>query len=128
MVVLYPAISFELSNTKKIWVMISRFLFRYGGGPTISRKLIPQGFNGRELSVEVYLLCLRITNSIDSSQKVIYISKKVVYFLQLVSPDAFWLEILEAYAKFHGKKPASHVLLNNLRLSSLLLVSWWEVK
>ncbi|XP_078448386.1 ubiquitin carboxyl-terminal hydrolase 9-like [Wolffia australiana] len=48
----------------------------YGGGPTIVRKLISRGQNNRELSVEVYLLCLRIIHPKKTSPRTIYISKK----------------------------------------------------
>ncbi|CAA7391267.1 unnamed protein product [Spirodela intermedia] len=57
----------------EVW---KKFKEWYGGGPTIARKLIPQGFNNRELAVEVYLLCLRLINAADNSQKDIRISKK----------------------------------------------------
>lgn len=51
--------------------------FRYKGGPTIQRKLICQGFQRESYCVEVYPLCLKLTDSRDGSSAPIRLSKQV---------------------------------------------------
>lgn len=52
----------------------------YKGGPGLPRKLISQGVQQKSFSVEVYPLCLKLTDSRDNSQSVIKISKKASIF------------------------------------------------
>lgn len=51
--------------------------FRYSGGPPIPRKLICQGFYSRSYSVEVYPLCLMLTDGRDQSLTTIRLGKQV---------------------------------------------------
>ncbi|XP_048594978.1 putative ubiquitin carboxyl-terminal hydrolase 11 isoform X1 [Brassica napus] len=48
----------------------------YKGGPPIERKLISQGFHSKSYSVEVYPLCLKLTDSRDGSSSIIRLSKQ----------------------------------------------------
>ncbi|KAF8082389.1 hypothetical protein N665_0829s0006 [Sinapis alba] len=48
----------------------------YKGGPPIQRKLISQGFHSKSYSVEVYPLCLKLTDSRDGSSSIIRLSKQ----------------------------------------------------
>ncbi|XP_018434167.1 putative ubiquitin carboxyl-terminal hydrolase 11 [Raphanus sativus] len=48
----------------------------YKGGPPIQRKLISQGFYSKSYSVEVYPLCLKLTDSKDGSSYIIRLSKQ----------------------------------------------------
>ncbi|XP_062025492.1 ubiquitin carboxyl-terminal hydrolase 9-like [Rosa rugosa] len=48
----------------------------YKGGPSLPRKMISQGGINKNLMVEVYPLCLKIVDSRDNSQAVIWLSKK----------------------------------------------------
>ncbi|XP_057969699.1 ubiquitin carboxyl-terminal hydrolase 9-like isoform X2 [Malania oleifera] len=48
----------------------------YKGGPALPRKLISQGDLNKKFNVEVYPLCLNITDSRDNSQSVVKLSKK----------------------------------------------------
>lgn len=51
--------------------------FRYGGGPTLARKVINSGLSQTELSVEVYPLRLQLHLMPKGDQSAIRISKKV---------------------------------------------------
>ncbi|XP_010455453.1 PREDICTED: ubiquitin carboxyl-terminal hydrolase 10 [Camelina sativa] len=55
------------------WSYIS---FRYSGGPSIARKMICQGFHTRSYSVEVYPLCLMLTDGRDESRTAIRLGKQ----------------------------------------------------
>ncbi|CAH9117014.1 unnamed protein product [Cuscuta europaea] len=57
---------------KEVWEMLFQW---YKGGPALPRKVISMGDN-KELSVEVFPLCLNIIDSNDKSEKVIRLSKK----------------------------------------------------
>lgn len=57
---------------------IVTILFRYKGGPPLPRKLISQVFFGKNFSIEVYPLCLKLIDSRDNTQSIIRISKKVL--------------------------------------------------
>ncbi|KAG7599055.1 Peptidase C19 ubiquitin carboxyl-terminal hydrolase [Arabidopsis suecica] len=48
----------------------------YKGGPPLPRKLISQGFYTKSFSVEVYPLCLKLTDSRDESTTIIRLSKQ----------------------------------------------------
>ncbi|KAL0796151.1 hypothetical protein Bca101_067528 [Brassica carinata] len=48
----------------------------YKGGPPIARKLISQGFHSKSYSVEVYPLCLKLTDSRDGGSAIIRLSKQ----------------------------------------------------
>ncbi|XP_018492840.2 putative ubiquitin carboxyl-terminal hydrolase 11 [Raphanus sativus] len=48
----------------------------YKGGPTIQRKLICQGFQRESYCVEVYPLCLKLTDSRDGSSATVRLSKQ----------------------------------------------------
>lgn len=50
--------------------------FRYKGGPALPRKMISVG-DAKQLSVEVFPLCLNLHDTRDRSHKVIRLSKKV---------------------------------------------------
>ncbi|RVW91634.1 Ubiquitin carboxyl-terminal hydrolase 10 [Vitis vinifera] len=49
---------------------------RYKGGPALPRKMISQGITHKKFMVEIYRLCLKLTDSRDNSQSVIRLSKK----------------------------------------------------
>ncbi|KAL1213003.1 putative ubiquitin carboxyl-terminal hydrolase 11 [Cardamine amara subsp. amara] len=48
----------------------------YKGGPPIPRKLISQGFYTKSFSVEVYPLCLKLSDSRDGSSTILRLSKQ----------------------------------------------------
>ncbi|KAK8585998.1 hypothetical protein V6N13_130524 [Hibiscus sabdariffa] len=48
----------------------------YKGGPALPRKMILQGVLHRKFDVEVYPLCLKLTDSRDESQSTIWLSRK----------------------------------------------------
>ncbi|XP_022722128.1 ubiquitin carboxyl-terminal hydrolase 9-like isoform X2 [Durio zibethinus] len=48
----------------------------YKGGPSLPRKMILQGFYHRKYNVEVYPLCLKLIDSRDDSQSIIWLSRK----------------------------------------------------
>ncbi|KAK8544912.1 hypothetical protein V6N13_123220 [Hibiscus sabdariffa] len=48
----------------------------YKGGPALPRKMILQGVLHRKFDVEVYPLCLKLTDSRDDSQLTIWLSRK----------------------------------------------------
>lgn len=56
---------------------------RYKGGPPIPRKMISQGVNQRNFSVEVYLLCLKLIDARDGSECTVRLSKKVFFIFHL---------------------------------------------
>jgi hypothetical protein len=60
---------------KQVW---KRLVEWYSGGPPIERKLICQGFYTRSYSVEVYPLCLMLTDGRDESRTVIRLGKQVL--------------------------------------------------
>lgn len=56
---------------------------RYKGGPALPRKMISQGITHKKFMVEIFRLCLRLTDSRDNSQSIIRLSKKVPPFFCL---------------------------------------------
>lgn len=52
--------------------------FRYGGGPTLARKVISAGLSQTELAVEVYPLRLQLLEVPKGDRSTIRISKKVL--------------------------------------------------
>ncbi|AEE82901.1 ubiquitin-specific protease 10 [Arabidopsis thaliana] len=58
---------------QEVW---KRLVEWYSGGPPIERKLICQGFYTRSYSVEVYPLCLMLTDGRDESRTVIRLGKQ----------------------------------------------------
>ncbi|XP_021300601.1 ubiquitin carboxyl-terminal hydrolase 9-like isoform X2 [Herrania umbratica] len=48
----------------------------YKGGPALPRKMILQGVYHRKFDVEVYPLCLKLIDSRDESQSILWISRK----------------------------------------------------
>jgi ubiquitin carboxyl-terminal hydrolase 4/11/15 len=60
---------------QEVW---KRLVEWYSGGPPIERKLICQGFYTRSYSVEVYPLCLMLTDGRDESRTVIRLGKQVL--------------------------------------------------
>jgi len=52
-------------------------LSRYKGGPALPRKLISQGIEHKQYSVEVYPLSLKVTDARDNSLLIVKLSKKV---------------------------------------------------
>ncbi|VYS62217.1 unnamed protein product [Arabidopsis thaliana] len=58
---------------KQVWKKLVEW---YSGGPPIERKLICQGFYTRSYSVEVYPLCLMLTDGRDESRTVIRLGKQ----------------------------------------------------
>lgn len=59
-------------------LMLAFVGFRYGGGPTLARKVINSGLSQTELSVEVYPLRLKLHLNHKGEQSAIRISKKVL--------------------------------------------------
>ncbi|XP_050377387.1 ubiquitin carboxyl-terminal hydrolase 9-like [Argentina anserina] len=59
--------------SQEVWEMLLNW---YKGGPSLPRKMITQGDLVKNLMVEVYPLCLKIIDSRDDSQAVIWLSKK----------------------------------------------------
>lgn len=53
-------------------------LSRYKGGPALPRKLISQGVGPKQYSIEVYPLCLKVTDARDNSVSIVKLSKKVL--------------------------------------------------
>jgi hypothetical protein len=53
---------------------------RYGGGPTLARRVISSGLSQTELAVEVYPLRLQLLLMPKSDHSAIRISKKVILF------------------------------------------------
>jgi hypothetical protein len=51
---------------------------RYKGGPALPRKLISQGVGKKQYSIEVYPLCLKVTDARDKSVSIVKLSKKVL--------------------------------------------------
>ncbi|EOA12011.1 hypothetical protein CARUB_v10012691mg [Capsella rubella] len=58
---------------QEVW---KRLVEWYTGGPPIERKMICQGFYSRSYSVEVYPLCLMLTDRRDESKKAIRLGKQ----------------------------------------------------
>ncbi|CAH8272862.1 unnamed protein product [Arabidopsis lyrata] len=58
---------------QEVW---KRLVEWYSGGPPIERKLICQGFYSRSYSVEVYPLCLMLTDGRDESRTTIRLGKQ----------------------------------------------------
>lgn len=58
---------------EKVW---ERLLEWYKGGPALPRKLISQGLEHKQYSVEVYPLSLKLTDARDNSQSIVKLSKK----------------------------------------------------
>ncbi|XP_054823916.1 ubiquitin carboxyl-terminal hydrolase 10-like isoform X2 [Prosopis cineraria] len=58
---------------QKVW---EKLLEWYKGGPALPRKLISQGVEYKQYNVEVYPLCLKVTDSRDNSMSLIKLSKK----------------------------------------------------
>ncbi|AEE31532.1 ubiquitin-specific protease 11 [Arabidopsis thaliana] len=58
---------------QEVWRKLVKW---YKGGPPVPRKLISQGFYTKSFSVEVYLLCLTLTDSRDESTTIIRLSKQ----------------------------------------------------
>jgi len=52
--------------------------YRYGGGPTLARKVINSGLSQMELAVEVYPLRLHLLLTPKGDRSTIRISKKVL--------------------------------------------------
>ncbi|KAK4262966.1 hypothetical protein QN277_028451 [Acacia crassicarpa] len=57
----------------KVWEKLFEW---YKGGPALPRKLISQGVEHKQYNVEVYPLCLKVTDSRDNSMSIVKISKK----------------------------------------------------
>lgn len=55
------------------------FVFRYGGGPALSRKVINSGLSQTEFAVEVYPLRLQLLVTPKGDRSTIRISKKVKF-------------------------------------------------
>lgn len=53
-------------------------VFRYGGGPTLARKVISSGLSQTEFAVEVYPLRLQLLMMPKGDRSSIRISKKVL--------------------------------------------------
>lgn len=74
----------------KFALFFYRFCFiRYGGGPTLARRVISSGLSQTELAVEVYPLRLQLLLMPKNDQSAIRISKKVTplsIFFSLLSP------------------------------------------
>lgn len=51
--------------------------YRYGGGPTLPRKVISSGLSQTEMAVEVYPLRLQLLVMPKGDRSIIRISKKV---------------------------------------------------
>ncbi|KAL2325258.1 hypothetical protein Fmac_024316 [Flemingia macrophylla] len=58
---------------QKVW---ERLLEWYKGGPALPRKLISQGLEHKQYSVEVYPLSLKVTDVRDNSLSIVKLSKK----------------------------------------------------
>ncbi|XP_020225932.1 ubiquitin carboxyl-terminal hydrolase 9 [Cajanus cajan] len=58
---------------EKVW---ERLLEWYKGGPALPRKLISQGLEHKQYSVEVYPLSLKVIDARDNSQSIVKLSKK----------------------------------------------------
>ncbi|KAF7828086.1 ubiquitin carboxyl-terminal hydrolase 9 [Senna tora] len=58
---------------QKVWEKLFEW---YKGGPALPRKLISQGVESKQYNVEVYPLCLKVTDSRDNSLSVVKLSKK----------------------------------------------------
>ncbi|KAK8685100.1 hypothetical protein V6N13_041109 [Hibiscus sabdariffa] len=58
---------------QKVWEKLHEW---YKGGPALPRKMILQGVYHRNFDVEVYPLCLKLIDSRDESQSVIWLSRK----------------------------------------------------
>lgn len=58
---------------QQVW---ERLLGWYKGGPALPRKLISQGVGPKQYSIEVYPLCLKVTDARDNSVSIIKLSKK----------------------------------------------------
>ncbi|KAI3453300.1 hypothetical protein Pfo_009963 [Paulownia fortunei] len=58
---------------QEVWEKLLKW---YNGGPVLPRKMISVGDQHKQFSVEVFSLCLRLTDSRDQSEVVIRLSKK----------------------------------------------------
>ncbi|XP_058770669.1 ubiquitin carboxyl-terminal hydrolase 9-like [Vicia villosa] len=58
---------------QEVW---ERLLEWYKGGPELPRKLISQGVGQKQYSIEVYPLCLKVTDARDNSVSIVKLSKK----------------------------------------------------
>ncbi|KZV22450.1 ubiquitin carboxyl-terminal hydrolase 9 [Dorcoceras hygrometricum] len=67
---------------QEVW---DKLLKWYKGGPSLPRKMISVGDQQKHFSVEVYPLCLKLTDSRDQSEVVVKLSKKAVS--QTLAPD-----------------------------------------
>lgn len=57
---------------------------RYGGGPTLARKVINSGLSQMELAIEVYPLHLELLLTPKGDRSTIRISKKVSHYIILI--------------------------------------------
>jgi hypothetical protein len=63
------------------FLLFSKSVYRYGGGPTLPRKAINTGFSQTDLAIEVYPLRLQLILMPKGEQAVIRISKKVCSYI-----------------------------------------------
>lgn len=69
-------------------------ILRYKGGPSLPRQMISVGDKQKHFSVEVFPLCLKLTDSRVQSEVVLKLSKKVlsqVYFRAFFVFTCVWL-------------------------------------
>ncbi|XP_022735791.1 ubiquitin carboxyl-terminal hydrolase 9-like [Durio zibethinus] len=58
---------------QRVWEKLHEW---YKGGPALPRKMILQGVYHRKFDVEVYPLCLKLIDSRDESQSILWLSRK----------------------------------------------------
>lgn len=96
---------------QEVW---ERLLEWYKGGPALPRKLISQGVGKKQYSIEVYPLCLKVTDARDNSVSIVKLSKK-----------ATMSELYELVCKVKGVEPNEACIWDyfNLSKQSLLTAS-----
>lgn len=77
---------------------------RYGGGPTLARKVISSGLSKTELAVEVYPLRLQLLIMPKGDHSTIRISKKVLLEICHDSPLSYFV-----HCKIHRISMLSHI-------------------